>query len=83
MSADLVPTCPFSQLDKIRLDLFGVQGGKDLENRVNWVELLSVCNSEKIGDVVMWMVEDILLDLPSASGTQLGVSPEVVRFARV
>ncbi len=43
-------------LDKI----FSVQGGgKDLENRVNWAELWSVCSSEKVGDVVMWMIEDV------------------------
>ncbi len=53
-------------------DLFGVQGGgKDLEKRVNWVELWIVCSSEKVGDVIVWMFEDILPDLPSASGTQL------------
>ncbi len=43
--------------------LFGVQGGKDLENRVNWVDLCSVCSSEKVGDVVLRMVADILPDL--------------------
>ncbi len=43
------------------------------------MELRSVCSSEKVGDVVMWMVEDILPDLPSASDTQLEVSPEGAR----
>ncbi len=68
--------CAPSVNDKIR-------GGKDLKNRVNWVELWSVCSSEKVGDVVLWMVEDILPDLPSASGTQLEVSAEGARSARV
>ncbi len=67
----------------IRLDLFGEKGSKDRKNRVNWVELCSVCSSEKDGDVVTWLVEDILPDLPSASGTQLEVSPEGARSARV
>ncbi len=35
-----------------------------------------------VGDVVIWMVEDILPDLPSASGTQLELSPEGARSAR-
>ncbi len=42
-------------------------GGKDLVNRVNRVELWSVCDSEKVGDV-MWMVEDSLPYLPEAEG---------------
>ncbi len=33
------------------------------------MELCNVCSSERVRDV-MWMVEDIVLDLPSASGTQ-------------
>ncbi len=69
---------------KIRCYLFGVQGsGKDLENRVNWVELWSFCSLEKVGDVVTWMVENILPDLSSASGTQFEVSVEGARSARV
>ncbi len=68
----------------MRLDLIVVQGGgEDLKNRVNWVELWCVCSSEKVGDVVIWMAEDILPDLPPASGTQLEVSPEGARSARV
>ncbi len=47
------------------------------------MELWSVCSSEKFGDVVIWMVEDVLPDLPSASGTQFEVSPEGARSARV
>ncbi len=65
---------------KIRYDLFSVQV---LQNHVNWVELWNVSSSEKVGDVVMWMVEDILPNLPSASGTQLEVSPEGARSVRV
>ncbi len=47
------------------------------------MELWNVSSSEKVGDVVMWMVEDVLPDLPSASGTLLEVSPEGARSARV
>ncbi len=43
------------------------------------MESWSVCSSVKVGDVVIWMVEDILPDLRSASGTQLEVSPEGAR----
>ncbi len=75
---------PKFSFSKIRKDLFGVQGGgKDLENRVKWVELWSVCSSEKVGDIVIWMIEYILPDLPSATGTQFEVSPEGARSARV
>ncbi len=52
-------------------------------NRVNCLELWRFCSSEKVGDAVTWMVEDILPDLPLASGTQLEVSPEGARSARV
>ncbi len=54
-----------------------------MNNVKNWVELCSVRSSEKVGDVVMLMFEDILLDFPSALGTQLEVSPEGARSARV
>ncbi len=48
-----------------------------------WVEWWSVFSSEKVGDIVRWMVEDIRPDLPSASGTERDVSPEGARSARV
>ncbi len=60
-----------------------MQGGKDLENRVDWVKWCNVCSGEKIRGVVKWMVEDILPDLPSGSGTQLEVSPDGAMSARV
>ncbi len=47
------------------------------------MELWRVCSSEKVGDVVIWMVEDILLELPSASGTHLEVTPKCARSAQV
>ncbi len=47
------------------------------------MEFCSVCSSEKVGDDVLWMFEDILPNLPSASGTQLEVSAEGARSARV
>ncbi len=63
---------------KIRLDIFGGEGGgKDLENRVNWVKSWSVYLRE--GWRRCNMVEDIIPDLTSASGTQLQVSPEGAR----
>ncbi len=48
-----------------------------------WVELCIVCSSEMVGDVAMWMFEDIFPDLHSASGTQPEVSPKGARSARV
>ncbi len=47
------------------------------------MELWSVCSGEEVGDVVMWMEEDILLDVSSTLGTQLEKSPEGAMFARV
>ncbi len=47
------------------------------------MELWRVCSSEKVEDVVIQMVKDILPDLPSSSGTQLEVRPEGARSARV
>ncbi len=74
----------FLKVCKIRFNLFGLQGGGNyLENRVNWVELWCVGSSEKVGDVVMWMVGDILQGMSSASGTQLEASPECARSTRV
>ncbi len=53
-------------LCKIR---FGVQEcGNDLKNRVDLVGLWRFFSWKNVGDVVIWMVEDIFPDLPSASG---------------
>ncbi len=43
----------------------------------------SLCSDEKVGDAVMGMAGNILLDLTSVSGTQLEVSSEGAKPALV
>ncbi len=56
---------------------------KALKNLVSWVKCGSVCSSEKVGDAVMGIVGNILLDSTSVSGAHFEVISEGAKPARV